>query len=123
MFTTRILTGLALLTAAVVGAPAGVAAAESPAETIGLLEAQGYHVNVDRIGSAPIEECVVVSVRNPQTVTRLVRVDRDGGHGSHHGDNDDQGNGNGDHGNRRRDYDLVEVVVSRSISVSLDCTG
>lgn len=115
---TSILVGLALLTAAVVGAPAGVAAAGSPADTIGLLEAQGYRVNVDRIGSAPTEECVVVSVRNPQTVTRLVRVERDGGHGSgRHGDDQD------DHGNRGRDYDLVEVVVSRSISVSLDCTG
>ena len=76
---TSILAGLALVTAAVVGAPAGVATAESPADTIGLLEAQGYHVNVDRIGSAPIEECVVVSVRNPQTVTRLVRVERTAG--------------------------------------------
>jgi hypothetical protein len=119
MYRTRILTGLALLTAAVVGAPAGVAAAESPADTIGLLEAQGYRVNIDRIGSAPIEECVVVSVRNPQTVTRLVRVERNSGRGSgHHGDGGDD-----DRGNRRRDYDLVEVVVSRSISVSLDCTG
>lgn len=122
---TSILAGLALATAAVVGAPAGVATAESPADTIGLLEAQGYHVNVDRIGSAPIEECVVVSVRNPQTVTRLVRVERDGGHGSgrHGGDNGAGDGDQGGHGNRGRDYDLVEVVVSRSISVSLDCTG
>jgi hypothetical protein len=91
-------------------APAGIASADSAIETIGLLEAQGYTVNVDRIGNAPLEDCVVVSVRNPQTVTKLVRVQRNGRHGHH----DDNGGG-------RDDFDLVEVVVSRSISVSLNC--
>jgi hypothetical protein len=75
---------------------------QSAQETIGLLEAEGYTVNVDRVGSAPLDQCVVTSVRNPQTVTRLIRVDN-GRNGKH-------------------DYDYIEVVVSRSISVSLDCT-
>ena len=90
-------------------APAGVASAEPSAiGTIGQLEAEGYSVIVDRIGSGPLSTCVVTSVRNPQTVTRLIRVDNGGKHGGKHGDG--------------QNFDVVEVVVSRSISVSLDCT-
>ena len=89
-----------------IAAPAGIASAqESPLEVISRLDAEGYNVNVDRVGSAPIEDCVVKSVRNPQTITQMIRVnngrDRDGD----------------------IDWDWVEVVVSRSISVSLDCSG
>jgi len=104
---------MALAVCGAIAAPAGIASAEQGAlETIGLLEAEGYHVNVDRVGSGPLSECIVTSVRNPQTVTQLVRVQHHGRHGhGHDGDDDDD------------DYDLVPVVVSRSISVSLDCTG
>ena len=42
------------------------AAAESAVATIGLLEAQGFDVRVDRVGSGPLEECEVTSVRNPR---------------------------------------------------------
>jgi hypothetical protein len=91
---------------AVVVAPAGIASAEQSAqETIGLLEAEGYQVNVDRVGSGTLDECVVTSVRNPQTQTKIIRV--------YKGKKDSQGN---------RDFDLVEIVTSRSISVSLDCS-
>lgn len=115
MHTIGTLAGIALTAAAVIAAPAGIAAAESPGETISQLQAEGYTVNIDRVGSARLEDCVVVSVRNPQTVTKLVRVYRNGGR--HHGDGD-----GGDHGGRGdRDFDLVEVVVSKSISVSLNC--
>ena len=101
---------LATVTGAVLLAPAGTATADTSAlETIGLLEAQGYNVNIDRVGSAPLEDCVVVSVRNPQSVTQLVEVDH--GHGLFGHRNDDD------------DVDLVPVVVSRSISVSLNCTN
>lgn len=100
-----ITTTFAVATGGTLIAPAGLAAADSAVETIGLLEAQGYTVNIDRVGSAPLENCIVTSIRNPQTVTRLVRVER--------------GNGHGDRG--QRDFDLVPVVVSRSISVSLNC--
>jgi hypothetical protein len=113
MHTIGTLAGTALAAAAVIAAPAGAAVAESPAETISQLQAQGYTVNVDRVGSARLEDCVVTSVRNPQTVTKLVRVYRNGGR---HRDGD---GGRGGHGDR--DYDLVEVVVSKSISVSLNC--
>ena len=37
------------------------------------LQSEGYTVNVDRVGSGRIDDCVVTSVRNPQTQTRNVR--------------------------------------------------
>ena len=90
---------------AVVLAPPGIANAEQgPQDTIAQLEDEGYDVHVDRVGSGPLDECVVTSVRNPQTQTRTVRVYRG---------RDSKGN---------REYDYVEVVTSRSISVSLDCS-
>lgn len=101
------LAAASLASAALIAAP-GIASADSAVETIGLLESQGYTVNIDRVGSAPLADCIVTSVRNPQTVTKLVRVERHNGHG--HGDN-----------GGRDDFDLVPVVVSRSISVSLNC--
>jgi hypothetical protein len=100
-----VLAALATAACAAFIAPAGIASAEeSPYEVIGQLEAQGYMVNIDRVGNAPLNQCIVTSVRNPQTVTELVRVfdgrDKDGD----------------------IDWDLIEIVKSRSISVSLDCT-
>ena len=103
-----ITTPFTLATGGTLVAPAGLAVADSAIETIGLLEAEGYTVDIDRVGSAPLENCIVTSIRNPQTVTKLVRVERHNGHG--HGDN-----------GGRDDFDLVPVVVSRSISVSLNC--
>jgi hypothetical protein len=83
--------------------PAGVAsAAESAISTIGLLEAQGFDVKVDRIGSAPLEDCVVTNVRNPRERTELVPVI-----GSR---------------NRDRNRDFVPVIVDRTVTVSLDCS-
>jgi hypothetical protein len=84
-------------------APAGPAAAESAVVTIGQLQAEGFNVTIDRIGSAPLEQCTVTSVRNPQTETRLVRVERFGRNG--------------------KDFDLVPIVVRRTITVSLDCAN
>ncbi|MDX1870563.1 hypothetical protein SBI67_00370 [Mycolicibacterium sp. 120266] len=78
---------------------AGPARAESAVATIGTLQSQGFHVNVDRVGSAPLDQCVVTSVRNPQSETRLVQVER------------------------RGDRDVfVPIVVRRTITVSLDCS-
>jgi hypothetical protein len=96
---------LVAIAAAAVGImfiPPGMASAgsSSAVATIGLLEAQGYEVNVDRVGSAPLSDCSVTSVRNPQEQTRLVRVNRRNGHD-----------------------DFIEVVVNRSITVSLDCSS
>lgn len=100
-----VLATIATATCAAIITPAGMASAEESAqEVITRLQNEGYQVNVDRVGSAPINQCVVTNIRNPQTVTELVRVfdgrDKDGD----------------------IDWDFVEVVVSRSISVSLNCT-
>jgi hypothetical protein len=90
---------------ALVLAPGQAAAAnQNPLVVIEQLEAAGYAVTVDRIGNAPIEECTVTDVRNPQQVVEPVRIiDRDG--------------------HRGVDVDTIDVVVHQSISVSLDCTG
>jgi hypothetical protein len=91
-----------LATASVLLAPAGLATAEptqvgNAYATIGTLEGEGYDVIVDRVGNAPINQCIVTSVRNPQEQTRTFWVDE---------------------GRYRR---LVTVVVSRSINVTLNC--
>jgi hypothetical protein len=85
------------LTAAALGLSA-TAHAESALITIGQLEAQGFTVKLDRVGSAPLNQCEVTNVRNPRDRTELVRV---GGRG---------------------DRDFIPVVVERTITVSLDCS-
>lgn len=98
-------TSVAAATAVLLG-PAGVAAAdETPQQTIDRLQQEGYDVNVDRVGSGPLEDCVVTSVRNPQTQTTYIR--------DYYGRRDEYGN---------RKYRIIEIVVGQSISVSLDCT-
>lgn len=72
--------------------------AESAAVTIGQLEAQGFEVKLDRVGSAPLNQCEVVGIRNPRDRTEFVHV---GG---------------------RDDRDFIPVVVERTITVSLDCS-
>ena len=93
---------LAVAACGLILAPAALAApgSNSAIVTIGQLEAQGFDVRVDRLGSGPLSECNVTSVRNPQEQTQLVRVD----------------------GHKDRDR-FIEVVVHRSITVSLDCTS
>ena len=88
--------------ASIVFGPGGLAVAEptqngNAYQTIGVLEDEGYNVIIDRVGNAPINQCVVTSVRNPQTQTRTFWV------------------GEG------RDRRLITVVVSRSINVTLNC--
>ena len=85
----------------VVIAPAGAATAKPAGgnayQKIGELESAGYNVVIDRVGSAPIGECFVTNVRNPQEVTQTISV------------------GEG------KDREFITVVVSRSITVSLNC--
>jgi len=97
----------ALITAAaaVTIAAASPAAAQPVApggayQVIANLENQGYDVNIDRVGSAPIDQCIVTSVRNPQDVTRTLRV------ANKHDD----------------DWHYVTVIVRRYVTVSLNCT-
>ena len=99
-----LLTLIALAAAAcgLILAPAGLASAESAVVTIGQLEAQGFDVKIDRVGSAPLSDCVVTNVRNPRNRTELVPVI--GGR------------------NRHGDRDFVPVIVDRTVTVSLDCS-
>jgi hypothetical protein len=100
-----LLTLIALAAAAcgLILAPAGLAsAAESAIATIGVLEAQGFDVKIDRVGSAPLEDCVVTNVRNPRERTEFVPVI--GGR------------------DRGRGRDIVPVIVDRTVTVSLDCS-
>jgi hypothetical protein len=96
------LVALAAAACGLILAPAGTASAESAAVTIGVLEAQGFDVKIDRVGSAPLEDCVVTNVRNPRERTELVPVI-----GSR---------------NRDRGRDFVPVVVDRTVTVTLDCS-
>lgn len=96
---------LAAVTAGVCGviaAPAGLASAEETAQqVISRLQSEGYTVNIDRVGTAPLSECVVTGVRNPQQVKQWVPY-----------------TGPGKDGERV----LIQVVTSQSISVSLNCS-
>ena len=96
-----LLTLIALAAAAcgLILAPGIASAAESADLTIALLEAQGFDVKVNRIGSAPLNQCVVTDVRNPRERTELRPVI-----------------GGGD------DRDFVPVVVDRNITVTVNCS-
>jgi hypothetical protein len=93
-------TAVAAAAIGVLVSPAAAANADSAIVTIGQLEAQGFNVKLDRIGSAPLNQCEVTNVRNPRERREFVRV-----------------NGSG-----RRDR-VIEVVVDRTITVSLDCSN
>jgi hypothetical protein len=73
---------------------------ESAQETIQKLQDDGYNVTIDKIGTAPLSDCVVTSVRNPQQFTQLKPLLG--------GDNDGV---------------LFPQIISQPISVSLDCSG
>jgi hypothetical protein len=104
-----------LLAAAAAGAgtalalPAGLALADngqtgqSAQQVISDLQSKGYTVNIDRIGTAPMDQCIVTNVRNPQSVQQWVPY---------------IGPGN----NNNRDRALVLQTTSQSISVTLDCS-
>ena len=82
----------------------GIASAEESAQaTINRLQDEGYTVNIDRSGSAPLSECVVTNVRNPKKVQQWVPYIGPGNRGF-----------NGDRA-------LVLETISQSISVTLDC--
>jgi putative protein kinase ArgK-like GTPase of G3E family len=94
--------GAAVSMAGLFLAPTGISAAQpggssSAQDTIRQLEADGYDVIVDRVGSGPIDECIVTDVRHPQTLTQTIVTGHD------------------------HNRDVVTVVVSKSIHVTLNC--
>jgi len=95
--TLLILAGIAAAACGVIVAPAAVASAAESAElTIANLEAQGFDVKVNKIGSAPLNRCVVTDVRNARERTEFVPVLGDDG--------------------------VVEKVVGRNITVTVNCS-
>ncbi|EID17299.1 hypothetical protein [Mycolicibacterium phlei] len=93
--TLLMMTGAAALACGAMLAPAAVAtAAESAQLTIATLEAQGFDVKVNKIGSAPLSRCVITDIRNPRERTELVR----------------------------RGDDFIQIVAQRSITVTADCS-
>jgi hypothetical protein len=91
--------GVAVL--GVMGGTSAIASAEETAqETINRLQSEGYTVTIDKIGTAPLDQCTVTSVRNPQQVTQLVPYVGPGLGG---------------------DRILVPSVTSQTVSVSLNC--
>ncbi len=91
--TLLILAGIAAAAGGAVAVPVA-AAADSAELTIATLEAQGFEVKVNRIGSASMDECVITDIRRPRERTELVR----------------------------RGDDLIRVVTERSITVTADCS-
>jgi len=87
---------------AAIAAPAGLASAEETAqETISRLQSEGYTVNIDRVGTGPLDQCVVTNVRNPQQVKQWVPYTGPGTDG---------------------DRVLVQVITSQTIFVTLNCS-
>ncbi|MCV7205102.1 hypothetical protein H7J71_24140 [Mycolicibacterium peregrinum] len=101
MRTKSLLAAVGLAVLGVMGASSAVASAEETAqETINRLQSEGYTVTIDKIGTAPLDQCTVTSVRNPQQVSQLVPYVGPGLGG---------------------DRILVPSVTSRTVSVSLNC--
>ena len=91
--TLLILTGIAAAACGLITLPAAIASAQESAQlTISTLEAQGFDVKVNRLGSAPLDQCVVTDIGNVRNRTELVR----------------------------RGNDLIEVVAQRNITVTAD---
>jgi hypothetical protein len=73
-FTIPVIAAGAIAAAALGLAGAANAAPSGPvtaAETVGQLQAEGYHVILNKIGTSPLDQCVVSSVRPGQTFSRM----------------------------------------------------
>ena len=66
-------------------------------QTIARLESEGYDVIIDRVGDGDLSQCQVTDVRHPQTLTQTIVTGHD------------------------HNRDVVTVVISRSIHVTLNC--
>ncbi len=69
--------------------------------TIADLQQQGFTVTIDRVGSADVSACHVTDVRNPVTISQITS------------------NPPGPH----TPVPVTTITFSKTISVSLDCTG
>ena len=53
------------------GAANAAPAGPSAAQAVGQLQAEGYHVILNKIGNSPLDQCQINSVRPGQTFTRM----------------------------------------------------
>ena len=89
---------LASAVGGVLAIPAGSANADkSPQDVIYDLQQQGYSVSIDRLGTAPMNKCVVTNVRRSQGPPNWVPTFND-------------------------DDDYYPFVVTPTASVTLDCS-
>jgi hypothetical protein len=102
-FHLTIAAGVAISLAGLFLSPTGISAAQpggsgNAQDTIRQLQADGYDVIVDRVGSDSIDDaCTVTDIRHPQTLTQTIVTGHD------------------------HNRDVVTVVVSKSIHVTLNC--
>lgn len=75
-------------------APSGPVAAS---ETVNSLQTDGFHVILNKIGTAPLDQCAVKSVRPGQTFSRM------------------------DSGAPGAMNDIVTTVTSKTVYVDVDC--
>jgi hypothetical protein len=92
--TAAVAVGALALAGAANAAPSGNVTAP---ETVSALQAQGLHVIVSKIGAAPLDQCVVDSVRPGQTYERM------------------------DSGAPGAMRDIVTTVTERTVYVDLTC--
>ena len=73
LFTIPLITAGAMAAAAVGLAGVAAAAPSGPnvTQVVGQLEAEGFHVVLNKIGAAALDQCTVKSVRPGQTYTRM----------------------------------------------------
>lgn len=79
----------------------------SAVKTLADLQAQGYTVTIDKVGDDPLPTCIVTEVHNAATTTQRL-----GSGGTTPG-------GTGSSGN----HHSTTIDVTKTIDVSLDCTG
>ena len=53
------------------GAAHAAPSGPSAAQTVSQLQAQGYHVILNKVGNGPLDQCTVNSVRPGQTFSRM----------------------------------------------------
>ena len=68
-----VVTGAIAVTALGLAGSAGAAPSgpTTAAQTVSNLQARGFHVILNKVGTAPLEECVVNAVRPGQTYSRM----------------------------------------------------
>ena len=94
-----VITGAIAVTALGLAGAAGAAPSgpTTAAQTVSNLQARGFHVILNKVGTAPLEECVVNAVRPGQTYSRM------------------------DSGAPGAKNDIVTTVTAKTVYVDVEC--